>query len=155
MFLDSVASQVFTAYIKGTSFYLTQSELENSDFKEKGTGIQPFFPKALQVQWLTTRLRFWDSQSSWEMVNALSDLYEGWFEWTVERNFAFVGDEDGWDLESLEGALKGKRENWKILPFPLPARLYGRPEHLTSNNIECALEKYICCSFNRLVQVLS
>jgi hypothetical protein len=49
MFLDSVISRVFTAYIKGTSFDLTQSELESSDFEEKGTGNQPFFPTALQV----------------------------------------------------------------------------------------------------------
>ncbi|KAN0101491.1 HET domain containing protein [Hyaloscypha variabilis] len=123
MFLDSIISQVFTAYIKGTSFDLTQSELENSDFKEKGTGNQPFFPTALQVQWLTTCLRFWDSQSSWEMVNALSDLYEGWLEWTVQRRIAFVGDKDIWDLESLEETLKGKARELADLTISLTGQL--------------------------------
>jgi hypothetical protein len=81
MFLDSVITRVFTAHIKGTCLDFTYSEFESSGFKERGTGNQPFFPATLQVQWLTTRLRFWDSQSSWEMINALGGLYLAWLRW--------------------------------------------------------------------------
>jgi hypothetical protein len=125
LFLDSVITRAFTAYIKGTRLDFTQSELESPDFKEQGTGNQTLFPATLQVQWLTTRLRFWDSQSSWEMVNALGDLYLGWLRWRdlkykLERH---TGKLTGSNFEYLEKIKKQEAEELADLTISLTSQL--------------------------------
>jgi hypothetical protein len=121
IFLDSVITRVFTAYIKGTSLDFTQSELESSASKEKGTGNQHFFPATLQVLWLTTRLRFWDSQSSWEMVNALGNLYSTWLIWRGLRKKldTYDGEVNRSYLASLETKKKQVAEELADLTISL------------------------------------
>jgi len=157
MFLGSVITRVFAAHIKGTCLDFTYSEFESSGFKERGTGNQPFFPATLQVQWLTTRLRFWDYQSSWEMINALGGLYLAWLRWKdlkfkLEIHTSRVSI---LNLEDFKTKQNRRRKNWQILPFPSQASFYRQPEHLTSNNVEYALGNYSCGSFNRLIRVVS
>jgi hypothetical protein len=125
MFLDTVITRVYTAYIGGASLDFTQSELESSAFKEKGTGNQPSFSATLQVQWLTTRLRFWDSQSSWEMVNALGDLHSEWTKWKrLRKNFEIyieVVNRSRW--ENLETRKKQEAEELVDLTISLTSHL--------------------------------
>ena len=81
MFLDSVITRVLDTHIKELGLKFGLSETKSSDFKDLETGSQLFLPIALQVQWLTTRLRFWDSQPTIKMVDAFGDTYSQWLDW--------------------------------------------------------------------------
>jgi hypothetical protein len=81
MFLDSVITRVLDIHIKELGLKFSLSETKSSDFRGLETGSQLFLPITLQVQWLTTRLRFWDSQPSWGMVNAFGGIYSRWIDW--------------------------------------------------------------------------
>ena len=81
MFSDSLIAGVFAAHIKEFGAGLTQSEPTSSEVKDDGTGNQGLLPIASQVQWLTTRLRFWDSLPCWGMVQPFSDIYSDWIRW--------------------------------------------------------------------------
>jgi hypothetical protein len=79
----------------------------------------------LQVQWLITRLRFWDSQSNWEMVNALGDLYLGWHKW---RNLKYKleiyrGPLEGSNFEYLEKIKKQEAGELADLTISLTSQL--------------------------------
>ena len=81
MFLDSVIKRVLDIHIMELGLKFSLSEESSSDFKDLETGSQSFLPISLQVQWLTTRLRFWDSQPNWKIVNAFGDIYSKWLDW--------------------------------------------------------------------------
>jgi len=81
MFLDSVITRIFDIHIKELGLKFGLSETRSSDFKDLETGSQLLLPIALQVQWLTTRLRFWDSEPTFEMVDAFGNIYSRRHEW--------------------------------------------------------------------------
>jgi len=81
MFLDSVITRILDIHIKELGLKFGLSETKSSDFKDLETGSQILLPIALQAQWLTTRLRFWDSEPTFEMVDAFGNIYSRWLEW--------------------------------------------------------------------------
>jgi hypothetical protein len=81
MFLDSVITRVLGIHIKELGLKFGLSSTKSSDFKDLETGSQLLLPIALQVQWLTTRLRFWDSQPTFKMIDAFGDTYSQWLDW--------------------------------------------------------------------------
>jgi hypothetical protein len=81
MFLDSVITRVLDVHIKELGLKFGLSQTKSSDFKDIETGSQLLLPIALQVQWLTTRLRFWDSQPTFKTIDAFGDTYSRWLDW--------------------------------------------------------------------------
>jgi hypothetical protein len=68
MFTDNVITQVLTSHAMGGSW----SNVSN--FKKDDIGVRNFNPFNWQVQWLTTRLKFWDSLPCWDMVDSLGSI---------------------------------------------------------------------------------
>jgi hypothetical protein len=127
MFLDSIITRVLNAYIKEGGVGSTQSEPKIPDFQDDGTSSQLFLPIALQVQWLTTRRIFWESQASWKIVNAFGDIYSSYRSWRKLKaeleGILFMSLTGSWSLQALENNMQLEARNLANLTISLRDQL--------------------------------
>lgn len=81
MFSDNVIERALSNHIKKIDTIFSPSENQNANLEELRPESQDFLPNSLQVQWLTTRLGFWDREPTWEIVDVFRVKYSEWRGW--------------------------------------------------------------------------
>jgi hypothetical protein len=118
MLLDSVIKRVFAVHIKSIDLEGNLPQPESLDFQNDETGSQYFLPSDLQVQWLKTRLRFWDARTNWKIVNTFGNIYSSWLCWKGLKakleSLLFGSLKVGWRLD-LQGLEESTRQETKEL----------------------------------------
>jgi hypothetical protein len=114
---------------------LIQSDSDRQTFKEGETEAQKErdfpFPTPSQVQWLTTRLRFWHSSPTWKIVESLGSLYSDSLSWrsqkaTLEAQL-YAWNNGTTDIEKMRAWTREGREKLVKLTISLTSSLLNVP----------------------------
>jgi hypothetical protein len=81
MFSNNVIERALSNHIKKIDTIFNPFKDQNTNLEELRPESQDFLPNSLQVQWLTTRLGFWDSEPSWKIVDVFRVKYSEWRGW--------------------------------------------------------------------------